>query len=290
MIKIKGVEELNLKENYNKLDEIKLEQDIDMQRYHTWDNKYYKIIYKENLIGVTFICYTGREHARINKLYIIPEYQGMGMGKKVINIIEDMFPMVKIWTLDTIKESLKDNKFYEKMGYKLIEDDDKKKHYIKILDKSILDSSKYIRYKDISYFNFRECNMEFSDLYESNISNSRFSNTNLSKNIYSNSNLRNNRFTNVNMDGSIFADSRMNEVEICHISLLRAHIHDINLDVKEEDTNINMERCRLTNSKIVDSDLRDLKIESCNIDGMTIDGIKVSDLIDYYKKNYINNK
>ncbi len=324
---MKGIGELKIKENDIELKDIKLERvleedlekirdimvkifkdetlrwfkdghepfipgynSIDMQRYHTWDNKYYKVIYNENLIGVTLISYTGKEHARIDRLYIIPEYQGIGIGRKVINIIEDMFPTVKIWTLDTIKESTRNHEFYERIGYKLIEDDDEERYYIKILNKNIYDSSKYIRYKDISYSNFRECNMESSDLYESNMSNSRFSNTNLSKNIYSNSNLRNNHFTNVNMNGSIFADSRMNEVEICHVSLLKAHIHDINLDVKEENTNVIIERCILNNSQIVDSDLRDLKIENCNIDGMTIDGIKVSELIDCYNKNYIKNK
>lgn len=327
MINIKGIEELKIKENGTELKNVKLERvlkddtekirdmmvkilenetlrwfkdgnkpfipgynSIDMQRYHTWDNKYYKIIYNENLIGVILISYTGKEHARIDKLYIIPEYQGIGIGKEVINLIEDMFPMVKVWTLDTIKESVRNHKFYEDMGYKLMEEDDEERYYIKILNKNISDSSKYIRYKDISHSNFRECNMEYSDLYASNMSNSRFSNTNLFGSIYSNSYLGNNRFTNVNMNCSIFADSRMNEVEICHVSLLRAHIHDINLEVKEEDTNIIIERCKLTNSKIVDSDLRDLKIENCNIDGMTIDGIKVLELIDCYNKNYIKNK
>ncbi|GAA0069920.1 GNAT family N-acetyltransferase [Clostridium sardiniense] len=326
MINIKGIEELKIKENDIELKGVKLERvleedlekirdmmikifkdetfkwfkdgnkpfipgynSIDMQRYHTWDNKYYKIIYNENLIGVTLISYTGKEHARIDRLYIIPEYQGIGIGKDVINLIEDMFPNVKIWTLDTIKESVRNHKFYEKMGYKLIEEDDEERYYNKILNKKISDSSKYIRYKDISHSNFRECNMEYSDLYASNMSNSRFSNTNLFGNIYSNSYLGNNRFTNVNMNGSIFADSRMNEVEMCHVSLLRAHIHDINLDVKE-DANITIERCKLTNSKIVDSNLRDLKIENCNIDGMTIDSIKVSELIHCYNKNYIKNK
>ena len=86
------------------------------------------------------------------------------------------------------------------------------------------------------------------------------------------------------MNNSIFADSKMNKAEICHVSLLEAYIHDINLDV-EEKANIVMERCELANSKIVDSNLQDLKIENCNIDGMTINGVKVLDMLKCYEKN-----
>ncbi|MGV2644309.1 GNAT family N-acetyltransferase, partial [Clostridium perfringens] len=93
---------------------------IDMQKYHTWDNKYYKIIYNKNIIGVVLISYTGREHARIDRLYILPEYQGLNIGSKVLKLIEELFPKVKEWSLDTIQQSPRNHHFYEKNGYKLV--------------------------------------------------------------------------------------------------------------------------------------------------------------------------
>jgi GNAT superfamily N-acetyltransferase len=260
---------------------------IDMQRYHTWDNKYYKIIYHGNIIGVTLISHTGREHARIDRLYMLPEYQGMGIGSTVLKLIEDLFPIVKVWTLDTIQESHRNHNFYEKNGYKLVSEDDEERYYCKTLAENIYDADSYWHLKDLSYTNFRECNISYADLYESNISNSRFSNSNLLGNIYLNSYLANSRFTNVNMDNSIFADSKMNKVEICHVSMSEAYLHDINLDVDKDKCNILVERCELANSKIVDSNLQDVKIENCNMDGMTINGVKVLEMLKYYKENYV---
>ena len=85
------------------------------------------------------------------------------------------------------------------------------------------------------------------------------------------------------MNNSIFADSKMNRVEICHVSLVEAYIHDINLD-GDENANIIMERCKLTNSRIVDSNLQGVNIENCNIDVMTINGIKVLGMVKFYEK------
>lgn len=259
---------------------------VDMQYYHTWDNKYYKIIHNKNIIGVTLISYTGREHARIDRLYVLPEYQGMGIGAKILELIENLFPTVKVWSLDTIQQSPRNHHFYEKNGYKLVGEDDDERYYCKVLDENIYGSEKYCTNKDLSYYNFRECNIQSADLYDINMSNCRFSNMNLRGNLYSNSSLCNNRFTNVNMSNSIFGDSNMSKVEICHVSLSEAYIHDINLDIDKEKSHIIMERCELTNSKIVDSNLQDLKIENCNIDGMTIDGVNVVDMLEFYKENY----
>ena len=101
--------------------------------------------------------------------------------------------------------------------------------------------------------------------------------------IYQNSNLSNTRFTNVNMSSAVLGDSNMNKIEICHVSLADAYIHDTNLGFEEQKAPLTIERCELSNSRIVDSNLQDLSIYNCNIEGMKIDGILVSDLINTYK-------
>lgn len=85
------------------------------------------------------------------------------------------------------------------------------------------------------------------------------------------------------MSGSVFGDSNMNKTEICHVSLADAYIHDTNLGFQGEKVPLTMERCELTNSTIVDSNLENLSICNCNIEGMKIDGIIISDLINIYK-------
>jgi GNAT superfamily N-acetyltransferase len=257
---------------------------IDMQKYHTWDNKYYKILFNETIIGTTLISSTGREHGRIDRFYILPEYQGLGIGSKVIKLIEERFPSVKVWTLDTMQQSPRNHHFYEKNGYKLSSEDEEERYYCKVIDKSTYVSDKYWTNKDLSDYNFRECNIQSADLYDTNMSRCRFTDMDLSGNIYLNSNLSNNRYTNLNLSNSIFGDSNMSKVEICHSSLSEAYIHDINLDVNKDKSHIVIERCELTNSKIIDSNLQNVKLENCNIDGMTINGVKVTDMLECYKK------
>ena len=257
---------------------------IEMQKYHTWDNKYFKIICENSIAGVILIFYTGKEHARIDRFYILPEYQNIGLGSKVIKLVEGLFQDVKIWTLDTIEQSSRNHHFYEKNGYELVGQDADERYYCKVKSKVNNEIQNHWDSTNFSNSNFRECDISNVDLFNCNMSNSKFSDMNLFKNIYANSNLCNSRFTNTNISYSIFGDSNMNKVEICHVSLTDAYIHDINLDVDKENCGITMERCELSYSKIIDSNLQNLKIENCNIEDMVINGINVKDMMEIYKK------
>lgn len=257
---------------------------IDMQKYHTWDNKYYKIIYENYIIGVILISYTGKEHARIDRLYILPQYQGMGIGSVVLGLIEELYPEVNDWSLDTIQQSPRNHYFYEKNGFELVDEDESERYYRKVKDKDFVSRLDYCCNKDLSNLNIRECNMKAVDIYDCNMSNACLSNMNLRGNIYQNCALTNNRYTNVDMSNSVFADGKMDKVEICFVSLTEAHLHDINLDVAKGKSNVLLERCELSNSKISDSSLQNVCIENCNVDGMSINGIKVVDMLRIYNK------
>lgn len=256
---------------------------VDMQKYHMWDKRYYKIIYNEVLAGVLLISYTGREHARVDRLYINPIFQDKGIGSKVINLMEEMYPMVKIWTLDTIQKSIRNHCFYEKNGYVKVGEDEEDRYYRKIIGDTNNDSYAFHSNGDYSNQNFRQCNMRNVDIYSVNMCNSRFSYLNLENVIFQNAYIAKSRFTNVNMSGSILGDSNMNKIEICHVSLADAYIHDTNLGFQAEKVPLTIERCELINSRIIDSNLQNLSIKNCNIEGMTIDGVLVSDLIKIYK-------
>jgi len=258
---------------------------IEMQRYHTWDNKYFKIIYDNEVMGVTLLSHTGREHGRIDRLYILPEYQGKGLGSSILQLIEEYFPKIKVWTLETSQRSPRNHHFYEKNGYGLIDEDEDDKYYCKTIGDNTYESEKITCSRDLEGHNFRECNMKTVDFYDTNMSNSSFSNMNLSKNVYQNSNLRDNRFTNVNLSSTVFGDSNMRNTEICHVSMTDAYLHDINQDVTDDESNIIFEKCKICNSLIKDSDLKNVKIQNCNLDGMTIDGVNVLEMLEFYKKN-----
>ena len=40
--------------------------------------------------GVIFIYHTGKEHARNDRFYILPEYQNLELGSRVIKLVEEL--------------------------------------------------------------------------------------------------------------------------------------------------------------------------------------------------------
>ena len=256
---------------------------VDMQKYHMWDKRYYKVIHNEVLAGVLLISYTGREHARVDRFYIHPTFQNKGIGSKAISLMEEMYPMVKVWTLDTIQKSIRNHGFYEKNGYEKVGEDEEERYYCKIIDGLTHEVEVLHINGNLTNQNIRQCNMDDIDIYDASMKDAKFTNVNLEKALYQNSNLSGTRFTNINMTNSVLGDSNMSKVEICHVSLADAYFHDTNLGFQENKMPLTIERCELVNSRIIDSDLRNLSICNCNIEGMTIDGILVSDLIKSYK-------
>jgi GNAT superfamily N-acetyltransferase len=256
---------------------------IEMQKYHMWDDKYYKILSDERLIGVILITYTGREHARIDRLYIDTNVQSKGIGTRVIELIEKTYPNVKVWTLDTTQKSPRNHHFYEKNGYRLVGENEEERYYQKIIGESKNHSNEFVIGENFDNKNFRSCKLQNTDFYNVNLKDSHFTNMNMSNGTYQNSNLSHSRFTNTNISKSVLGDSNMSNVEICHVSLAGAHFHDTNLGRGEKKTPLVIERCELINSRIMNSNLQNLSIDNCNIEGMKIDGILVSDLLASYK-------
>lgn len=256
---------------------------VDMQKYHMWDKRYYKVIHNEVLAGVLLISYTGREHARVDRFYIHPTFQNKGIGSKSISLMEEMYPMVKVWTLDTIQKSIRNHGFYEKNGYEKVGEDEEERYYCKVIDGLIHEVEVPHINGDLSNQNFRQCHMQNIDIYDANMRDAKFTNVNLENTLYQNSNLSRTRFTNINMTNSVFGDSNMSKIEICHVSLADAYLHDINLGFQENKMPLTIERCELINSRIIDSNLQNLSICNCDIEGMTIDGVLVSDLIKAYR-------
>ena len=257
---------------------------VDMHQYHLWNDSYFKIMVQHSLVGVVLISYTGREHARIDRLYIDPSQQNKGIGSAVISSIEALYPEVRLWTLDTDQNSPRNHHFYEKMGYQLAGQDDKERYYFKNIPGEEEEAAYYTRSRNLGSHNFRDCNLHNTDFHDVNLQEAKFTNLNMSHTLFQNSNSSYNRFTNVNLSHSVFGDSNMSQTEICHVNLAGAYIHDTSLGTDQPSLPVAMERCDLANSTIADSNLRNVAIVNSNIEGMTIDGISVSELLATYKK------
>lgn len=55
---------------------------------------------------------------RISPLFILPEYQGLGIAQESIRLVEEVYSPSKGWELDTILQEQGNCYLYEKFGYK----------------------------------------------------------------------------------------------------------------------------------------------------------------------------
>ena len=76
-----------------------------------------KTILADNaIIGGAFVAGFGRK-GEIGAIFIDPCEQHKGYGKHVMLIIEEMYPSVTQWKLETLAESYALHRFYESLGY-----------------------------------------------------------------------------------------------------------------------------------------------------------------------------
>lgn len=78
----------------------------------------YHFIMADNIkIGAVRVVKLSEETHRISPIFILPEYQNKGYAQKAVAEIENFYPNVKEWKLDTIKQEIKLCHLYEKCGY-----------------------------------------------------------------------------------------------------------------------------------------------------------------------------
>lgn len=80
---------------------------------------YYKIIYQGTTIGGIRVYEKEKGHFRLGIMYVLPEYQGKGIGQKSIAMAENLSPEAESWELDCPEDLEINRHCYEKAGYKL---------------------------------------------------------------------------------------------------------------------------------------------------------------------------
>jgi len=76
-----------------------------------------KAIFANNtIVGGAFILAFGKK-GEIGAIFIDPNEQHKGYGKQVMIMIEEMYPKVRRWKLETPGESYGLHRFYESVGY-----------------------------------------------------------------------------------------------------------------------------------------------------------------------------
>ncbi|WP_262495707.1 GNAT family N-acetyltransferase [Paenibacillus sp. B2(2019)] len=83
---------------------------------------YFMIKTSDIAVGGVRIVKKENNTYRVSPIFIMPEYQGMGIAQQVFAIIEQRYNDAKKWELDSIEQEQRNCYLYEKVGYKRTEE------------------------------------------------------------------------------------------------------------------------------------------------------------------------
>ncbi|MGY6211657.1 GNAT family N-acetyltransferase [Cytobacillus firmus] len=247
---------------------------LQMTKYMIQELDYYKVIYKNEIAGGIIVTISGKSYGRIDRIFMRPDLQGCGIGSAVITFIENHYPYVKAWELETSARQINNHHFYEKMGFQLSFKTDEEYCYEKRTGPSK---------QDLRDSQFENSDMGNTEFYKVNMAESSFSNSSLSKAHFSNCNLSHSKFQNINLQKTLFADLNLSQSRFMHVTLSGVLFADTNLRGGENPISFN--GCNLEGSKITNCCLKNVEISESRMSGMKINGIPVEELLRVFEQN-----
>jgi ribosomal protein S18 acetylase RimI-like enzyme len=86
--------------------------------------KYFKVLFNDKIIGGFVVFPKENGHYELGRIFIDPDYQNQGIGTKVLEHVEELFPEAKRWRLGTPSWNRRNRHFYEKIGYTKVGEDE----------------------------------------------------------------------------------------------------------------------------------------------------------------------
>ncbi|MEQ3594245.1 GNAT family N-acetyltransferase [Bacillus albus] len=254
---------------------------VEMMKYSIEELDSFKVIVDEKIIGGIIVTISGKSYGRIDRIFVDPVYQGKGIGSFVIKLIEEVYPSIRIWDLETSSRQINNHYFYKKMGYEIIFKSEDEYCYVKRIT---VDSAEedLIKNKDMKNSQYENCNLANTEYYQVNLKNGSFVGSNMMNLKMSNCNVSQSNFRNINFRNSSYADLNLSGSKFDFVTLGGVQFKDTNLG--EDKDPISFNRCDLEGSTISNSNLKNIEIENCNISGMKINGIPVENLLELYNK------
>lgn len=253
------------------------------------NDNYFKIVKDGKIIGGIIVFYWCGKHARLERIFVDPVYQGYNYGQRVMTLMENEFPEVLKWTLCTRCECYRNHHFYEKMGYvKVSEEGDlffyEKNRQFELGDENEASiNQNLISNKQMSFSDFRNVDMQSVQIEQSNLQKALFYLNNLNESTFQNMDMVESTFNFIDMHKSKIAHVDLSDIKLCYSIIEGGYVHDNNISTRENPTII--ENCTMESSKLTGCNLTGLQISNCNISDMIIDGIRVEDMLKAYLKN-----
>lgn len=80
------------------------------------EDECYKIVADGQIVGGMIVNRYGDDHCHLDVLQIDPAYHSLGIGTRAMQFLHQTYPAA-LWTLDTPVYALRNQHFYEKLGY-----------------------------------------------------------------------------------------------------------------------------------------------------------------------------
>jgi RimJ/RimL family protein N-acetyltransferase len=89
---------------------------VEAMRKKIGEDECYKIVDAGQIIGGIVVFDMGQRHYHLDLIFIDPAHHNRGIGTCAIQFIEQTYP-AKQWSLDTPSWAIRNQHFYEKLGY-----------------------------------------------------------------------------------------------------------------------------------------------------------------------------
>ena len=249
---------------------------VEMMRYSIEELDSFKVMLDGKIIGGIIVTISGKSYGRIDRIFVDPVYQGKGIGSNVIKLIEEEYPSIRIWDLETSSRQLNNHHFYKKMGYEIIFKSDDEYCYVKRIT---VEAAEENLIKNNQYEN---CNLENTEYYQVNLKNSAFVGSNIMHMNMSNCNVSQSKFRNINFKRSLFADLNLSDSKFNLVTL--GGVQFKNTSLGDEKESILFDNRASNGTVINNSNSKNIEIENCDITGMKINGIPIEKLLALYNK------
>ncbi len=91
------------------------------------DSSSYCISLDEQLVGGVILWINENNHNFLGNIFIDPDYENQGVGRKVWNMIEKLYPDTEVWETETPIFSSRNHNFYvNKCGFHIVKIDNPK--------------------------------------------------------------------------------------------------------------------------------------------------------------------
>ncbi|MES9695869.1 GNAT family N-acetyltransferase [Bacillus sp. JJ927] len=254
---------------------------VEMTIYSIEELDYFKVRMDEEIVGGIIVTISGKSYGRIDRIFVDTIHQGIGIGSQAIKFIEEEFPSVRIWDLETSSRQVNNHHFYKKMGFETIFETEDEYCYVKRI-KTVSSEENLVKNKDMKSGQYENCNLANTEYYQVNLKDSSFVNSNVMHMNMSNCNLSQSKFKNINLRNSSYADLNLSGSKFNLVTLGGVQFKDTSLEEGKE--SISFERCNLEGSKVINCNLKNVEIQNSDITGMKINNIPVEELLELYNR------